>query len=72
MRLPWHRERVPAEHRQEADAALSESQERYEQAKARGPEVSAMARRLREIRQENHFSELLRSLAEGGHHAHDG
>lgn len=72
MRLPWHRERIPPERRLEAEAAYSDAEERYQEAKARGPQVAAIALVLREARRQNHFAERFRRPIEEGHHAHGG
>lgn len=52
------REELAAQ-RNEALQALQASREALEQARGRQPEVSRLSRSLREIRQKNHFAEMI-------------
>jgi len=74
MRLPWHKARVAPERLEEARAEAAAAQERLDQTRARGPEVRRLAASLRELRQENHFSERLAAMLtqEGKGHAPHG
>lgn len=50
----------------EADAALVRAQAARREAVARGPEVTAVTGRLRELRERNHFAEMIERALRGG------
>lgn len=50
----------------QAEAALVRARAAQREAVARGPEVTAVAERLREIRERNHFAEMISNALRGG------
>lgn len=54
MRWPWSRRPDP-----EAVKAIRHAQERLDDVRSKDAEVDSLAQRLREIRDANHFAELL-------------
>ena len=56
----WFRRRSEAS--KEAEEALKDAQENLEEVKKRGPEVTEVAKALRDIRERNHFAEQLEDL----------
>jgi hypothetical protein len=69
MRMPWHRDRIPPERREEAEAAVSDAEARYQEAVERAPRVQRVVADLKEIRREDTVGKLLRARIEGGRHA---
>lgn len=63
MRWPWWR---PASGQVEAQKAIKDAAESLERVKARDPEVRAVSKVLRNIRENNHFAEQLQSIISGG------
>lgn len=70
MRLPWHRERIPAERFEEAHAMVEAAQGHLDEALARDSEVADLWARLRMIRERNHFSEGLAAMLQDSRHGH--
>jgi hypothetical protein len=61
--MPWKRKKNGSVRSQQAILDANKSLERVQ---ARDPEVHAVSRALKTIRERNHFAEQLRTIMEGG------
>jgi hypothetical protein len=62
----WRRRRRDAPVRTEARAALKRAEVDRQQIQDRGPEVDRAVALLREIRERNHFAEMISRALQGG------
>jgi hypothetical protein len=66
MRFPWQKDRNGNSKSQQAVLDAAES---LRQAKARDPEVRAVSKTLKDMRERNHFAEQLHVILGGRSHA---
>lgn len=62
MRLPWRKRKNGTVKSQQA---VLDAQQSLRQVKAREPEVRAVSRTLKDIRERNHFAEQLQAILGG-------
>lgn len=62
MRLPWQKPKGSAKSQQ----AVLDATRSLEEIRSRNPEVHAVSKALRKIREQNHFAEQLQSIMGGG------
>jgi hypothetical protein len=68
MGLTWmrHRRGERAARLAEAEAAVARARTAHREATERRPEVHAVAERLRRLREQNHFAEMISRALQGG------